>query len=261
MPYAHTPDARLYYEEQGQGPTILLLHNATGSTRDWRRVAPLLAAGGYRVIAYDRRGFGRSDPLPQPDWPLDYLHGSRDELLAFMDSLELERAILIGNSDGATIALLAAAAQPDRVQAVVAESPHMWYVQETLLPAFNAFEETLGSDPRFWRAMERSHGDRAQEVVRRWRRRWTDPAFFAWSERDALSRVVCPVLAIHGKQDPFFPLAHSQEIVDLLPNARLVIFEESGHTPHLEIANGYAQTVLNFLANLKTQEFPTPKIP
>ena len=249
MPFIRIPpeDYQLYYDEQGQGPTILLLHNATGSTRDWRRVAPLLAAGGYRVIAYDRRGFGRSDPLPQPDWPLDYLRVSRDELIAFMDALGLERVILAGNSDGATIALLAAAAQPRRVHAVIAEAPHMWYVPETLIPAFEDFEKTLGRDPRFWRAMRWSHGDGAEEVVRRWRDRWTDPAFFSWSERDALARVTCPVLVMHGDRDPFFSLAHSQAIVALLADARLAVFEGVGHVIHLEIANGYAQAILDFL--------------
>ncbi len=253
MPFLTLPPDgyRLYYEEQGQGPPIILLHSATGSTRDWRRAAPLLAAGGYRVLAYDRRGFGRSDPLPEPDWPLDYLHASRDELFAFLDALGLERVILVGNSDGATIALLAAAAQPERVQAVAAESPHMWYEKSTLLPAFDRFQKTLGADPRFWRAMRWAHGDRAEEVVRRWRRRWTNPAFFAWSDRDALARTRCPVLVMHGEEDAYFPIAHSQEIVRLLPDARLVVYEGVGHVLHLEIVNAYAQDVFEFLSGIQ----------
>jgi len=250
MPYVALDDYRIYYEEQGQGPPLILLHNATGSTRDWRRVAPLLAAGGYRVISYDRRGFGRSDPLPEPDWSMAYLRESRDELLAFMDALRLDRAVLIGNSDGATIALLAAAQAPHRVMAVVAESPHMWYEKPTLLPAFEQFQVTLGSYPRFWRAMQEAHGDQAQDVVQRWYRRWTDPAFYSWNEQEVLPQIKCPVLIIHGIEDKYFALSHSQEIAKRLSNAHLRVYENAGHVPHLETAHAYAQDVIDFLKTI-----------
>ncbi len=240
-------DYRVYYEEQGSGPALILLHNATGSTRDWRKIAPLLAQQGLRVIAYDRGGFGRSDPWPQPHWSLDYLHHYRDELLAFMDALHLEQAALMGTSDGATIALLAAAASPHRIRSVVAESPHMWYEKRTLIPMFQQFETTIGQDPRFWKAMARAHGERAQEVVARWLNRWGDPAFMDWDEREALSHITCPVLVVHGRRDPFFPLAHSQTIAQALPRARLVVLEDIGHAPHLEAdPHGYARLLMEF---------------
>ncbi len=250
MPFVNLKDYRLYYEEQGQGPPLILLHNATGSTQDWRKVFPLLVAGGFRVITYDRRGFGRSAPLAQPDWPLDYLHRSRDELLAFMDALQLERIALVGNSDGATIALLTAASAPARVAGIVAESPHMWYDKNTLPSAFEAFKQRMEQSPRFWKAMTRAHGDQAAEVVRRWRKRWLDPDFFSWNESDTLARVSCPVLVIHGGQDIFFPISHSRMIWRSLRNARFKVFDNVGHTPHLEIANDYTQAILPFLKSL-----------
>jgi pimeloyl-ACP methyl ester carboxylesterase len=238
---------------------MILLHNATGSTRDWRRLAPRLAEGGFRVIAYDRRGFGRSDPLPQPDWPLDYLHHSRDELLQLMDALELEEAILFGNSDGATLALLAAAAAPQRVRAVIAESPHMWYVKATLLPAFEEFQRTTGQSPRLWKAMRRAHGSRAEEVVTRWRRRWLDPAFFAWNDRAALADVIAPVLVVHGLKDAFFPVEHSVAIASLLARAEVLILEDVGHTPSVEeeIVNDYAKNILDFLSLNQLHQQPS----
>ncbi len=247
LPTAEGGSYRLYYQTWGEGPPLILLHNATGSTRDWRRIAPLLAAGGYRVIAYDRQGFGRSDPLPYAHWPLDYLHHSRDELLALMDALGIEQAALVGHSDGATIALLAAAQAPQRVRAVVAEAPHMWYERETLIPAFEWVKRTLLHDERFWRAMERAHGQRAREVVGRWVHRWTDPAFYGWDERVVLPRVVCPVLVMHGQEDPFFSVEHSEAIARGVENGQLLVFEGVGHVIGGTIVNDYAQQILRFL--------------
>lgn len=236
---------RIHYQSQGNGPAVILLHNATGSTRDWRHLAPRLARAGYRAIAYDRPGFGRSDPMPH--WPLDYLHHDRDDLLALMAALGLKRAALIGNSDGATISLLAAGARPQCVAAVVAESPHLWYEKDSLAQGFQRFEERLGQDPRFHKAMQRAHGSQAPQVIRRWRQRWLDPAFFGWDDRSVLAHITCPTLIIHGGQDHFFPRSHSQAIANALPGARFWFLPNAGHTPHLETPDDYAKTVISFL--------------
>ena len=257
MSYVELNNRRVYYEVQGKGPTVILLHNATGSTHDWRHLMPRLAEAGYQAIAYDRPGFGRSDPLPS--WPLDYLHHDRDDLVALMDALGVERAALVGNSDGATISLLAAATAPQHIALVVAESPHLWYERESLEQGFRRFQETLAHDPRFIKTMQRAHGDHADQVIRRWRERWLDPAFFDWDERDVLERIACPTLIIHGGKDPFFPISHSRAIADALPDARFLLLPHVGHTPHLEIPDDYARQVLAFLAEVwPTQSANSP---
>ncbi len=245
MPFVQLREHRVFYQSQGQGPPVILLHNATGSTRDWRYLMPRLADAGYWAIAYDRPGFGRSDPLAR--WPLDYLHSDRDDLIALMDALGLEQAALLGNSDGAAISLLTAAAFPQRVILVVAESPHMWYEREHLAQGFQQFQETLGQDPRFIKAMRRAHGRQAHAVIRRWRERWLDPAFAAWDDSAALDRIRhIPVLVIHGRRDTFFPLSHSQKIVSRLDNATLAVVD-AGHTPHREMPEAYARLVIQFI--------------
>ena len=248
MSFLNLNGRRVYYQTSGHGPPVILLHNATGSTRDWRFLAPRLAAAGYQVIAYDRPGFGRSQPVAH--WPLDYLHRDRDDLIALMDALGVDKAALIGNSDGATICLLAAAAHPARVAAVVAESPHLWYERESLARGFRRFQEPLGQAPRFIKSLQRAHGDQAEEVIRRWRERWLDPAFFDWDNREALSHIRCPALIIHGGKDPFFPVSHSRAIADALPRSRFLLLPQAGHTPHLEIPDDYARQVLDFLTQV-----------
>jgi len=248
MPTITLNGRQAFYSALGDGPPVILLHNATGSIMDWRFLMPGLARSGYRAIAYDRPGFGKSEPVAH--WPLDYLHQDRDDLLALMDALQLEQAALIGNSDGATISLLAAAKAPHRVAAVVAESPHLWYERETLPIGFRYFSETLQQDPRFRKAMQRAHGDQADVVIARWRERWLDPAFFDWDESAVLEQIQTPVLIIHGEADPFFPVSHSQRIAEKLPNARLQVWPGIGHVPHTESPDDFAKTVIAFLRDV-----------
>ena len=249
MPFIDLNGRRVHYLTQGDGPAVILLHNATGSTRDWRYLMPRLADAGYRAVAYDRPGFGRSTPVA--NWPLDYLHQDQDDLFALMDALGVSRAALAGNSDGAAISLLAAAERPQRIAAVVAESPHLWYEQENLAAGFRHFQETLGQDPRFHKSMQQAHGDQAEQVIQRWQNRWLDPAFFGWDERSVLDSVTCPVLVVHGGQDPFFPVSHSRTIADSLPDADFWLLPDVGHTPHLEIPTDYATRVIAFLHHIR----------
>lgn len=251
MPLIDVNGRRIHYQTEGDGPPVMLLHNATGSIRDWRYLMPRLAEEGYRAIAYDRPGFGRSAPVES--WPLDYLHHDREDLIALMDALGLEDTALLGNSDGATISLLTAAAHPQRVALVVAESPHLWYEKESLAAGFQHFQETLAQDPRFIKTMRQAHRDQAEQVLRRWRERWRDPAFFNWNERDALSYITCPVLVIHGGQDIFFPISHSQTIANGLRESKFLLLPNVGHTPHLERPDEYAHHVITFLDTIKRE--------
>ena len=246
MPTLNLNGRRVHYVSAGEGPPIILLHNATGSILDWRFLMPTLTRAGYRVIAYDRPGFGRSEPVAE--WPLDYLHQDRDDLLALMDALELPRAALVGNSDGATISLLTAAAIPDRIVAVVAESPHLWYEKKTLLSGFQYFSETLEQDIRFQKAMTQAHGEQAQQVIARWQKRWLDPQFYSWDDSAVLEDITASVLIIHGEEDPFFPVEHSQCVAEKVAKAELVVLQGVGHVPHAEIANAYAKLTLDFLS-------------
>jgi len=246
MPFLTLNGRRVFYRTLGDGPPVILLHNATSSTQDWRQVMPRLAEAGYQAIAYDRPGFGQSQPVDH--WPLDYLHQDREDLVALLDALGFRKAALIGNSDGATISLLTAASYPERVAAVVAESPHMWYEKESLPRGFQHFQETLGADPRFWKLLARAHGDMAQQVIARWQDRWLDPAFSDWDERAALPCIQCPVLVIHGAMDPFFPVEHSRKIAEVLDKSQFVLLQDVGHVPHSEIVFDYTKLVINFLS-------------
>ncbi len=240
------PPTTLHCQQAGAGPDVVLLHQATGSVRTWRKQTPVLA-DRFRATAYDRPGFGRSPWLET--WPLDYLDQDVSDLLALLNALGIERAALVGHSDGATIALLAAARHPQRVSGVLAESPHVAVEVPRCPTAIDAFVAEITQSPALLASLARNHGNRAGQVVQRWRNRWTDPAFWSWDVSAELAGVQCPVLVVHGADDPFFSVAHSAMIAERT-QGDLAVLAGLGHTPHVEAPEQFDPLMLDFLRRL-----------
>lgn len=244
MPVASLRGQRIWYEESGDGPAVTLLHHATASSRNWRHVVPALAPH-YRTLVYDRPGFGRSSWLA--DWPLDYLDRDVADLVALLDALSIEQIALVGHSDGAAIALLAAARHPQRVRCVVAEAPHVAVETPRCPDAVRALAAEVEQSPALQAALARDHGDHGLDVVRRWAKRWLDPAFWRWDVSRELAGVTCPVLVIHGADDPFFSLAHSERIASSVANGRLHVIANAAHVPHNEAREQFIDLAVPFL--------------
>ena len=110
----------------GDAPTLVWLHEGLGSVELWRDVPDATSArSGLGSFVYSRRGYGHSDPVSVPR-PLTYMHEEGRALPAVLDAAGIDQAILVGHSDGGSIALLATAAVPDRVRALVLEAPHVF---------------------------------------------------------------------------------------------------------------------------------------
>ncbi|MDW8318077.1 MAG: alpha/beta hydrolase [Anaerolineae bacterium] len=244
MPDVVIRGRRVYYERCGAGPAVVLLHHATASSRSWRRQVPVLAER-FQVIAYDRPGFGRSEPVER--WALDYLTDDVADLVALLDALAVAEASLVGHSDGAAIALMAAARHPSRVRCVVAEAPHVFVDTATCPPAVARYYAMATQSPSLLAALERDHGENGLQVLRRWRDRWTDPAFWTWDVSGELERVGCPVLVVHGVEDEFFPVAHAELVAARLVHSELWLLPGVGHMPHGERPEEFTERALAFL--------------
>jgi pimeloyl-ACP methyl ester carboxylesterase len=244
MPICHLAHTALHFQQAGAGPDVVLLHHGTGSVRTWRKQMPLLVET-QRATAYDRPGFGQSQWLDA--WPLDYLDQDVEDLVALLDALDIGRPVLIGHSDGAAIALLAAARHPGRVAGVLAEAPHVAVETPRCPAAIAAFMVELAASPDLQASLARNHGPRAEQVVQRWRDRWCDPAFWSWNVAAELARVACPVLVVHGADDPYFSVAHSAMIAQR-SGGELALLPGLGHTPHLEAPQQFAPLLQALLA-------------
>jgi pimeloyl-ACP methyl ester carboxylesterase len=215
-------------------PTLVLLHEGLGSILQWRDVPRrLLERTGLPVLAYDRWGFGGSDPLelPRPD---DYLETESDVALPdVLAACGVGRHVLIGHSDGATIALLSAARRPAGLLGVVAIAAHV-FVEACTAAGVAAAAEAWGSGD-MPRALARYHGDKAEAMFRGWAETWLRPSFSRWEMTGRLPQVACPVLVVQGDRDEYGTLAQVNAIATGVSGpAEILIVPDCGHDPHLE---------------------------
>ncbi len=252
-----TADARLFAEwlepaEATEEPVLVLLHEGLGSTAFWKDVPELLAARhGLRVFLYDRRGYGRSDPelLPRP---LDYLDRmALVELPAVLEAAGIRRPILLGHSDGGTIALLFAAAFPERVEAVVAIAAHV-FVEEVTVAGIRAAVAAFEAG-ELRRRLERFHGARTEAVFRAWSETWLNPRFRAWNVTDRLPRIRCPLLVLQGQADEYATTAQVEAIArGVRGPVRTVLLPGAAHVPHHQARAATLEAIDSFLAELAT---------
>ena len=214
MPYVTCAGHALEYEWVGAAapgaPTLVFLHEGLGSIRQWRDFPQqVVDATGSRALVYSRYGYGRSDVLAEPRVGVDFMHREAlDALPELVAQLGLDRPILVGHSDGASIALIyAGAGHP--VRAVAAMAPHVFvepiYV-DSIRAARAAFDATdLGQ------RLGKYHRD-PRKTFHLWADAWLDPEFLKWSIEETLPRIACPVLAIQGKDDEYGTLEQLERI-------------------------------------------------
>lgn len=234
-------------DDNADRPALVFLHEALGSIGQWRDVPDaLVAATGLPALVYDRQGHGGSDALTLPR-PPDYHRTEAAEVLpALLDACGIEPAILIGHSDGGTIALLAAALLPQRVAAVVSEAAHV-FIEEISLKGIR--EAQAAWQRGELSGLERYHGDKTEDLVRAWADTWLDPAYRDWSTEAELAGVTCPVLAIQGVGDHYgSPEQVARICAGVAGPAEPLLLPDCGHTPHREQRDWVLSGIQDFLA-------------
>jgi pimeloyl-ACP methyl ester carboxylesterase len=223
---------------------LVLLHEGLGSVGLWREFpAQLQAATGRRLIAFSRHGHGRSAPPPRPRTPAFFHEEALEVLPELLAALEVSDPVLVGHSDGASIALIHAAHHP--VSALVLLAPHV-FVEDICVTAIRGTRDTfVGGELRG--RMARHHTD-PDAAFWGWCDVWLDPAFLQWSLEDEACRLQAPTLLIQGAEDPYGTLAQIDRIEARAhgPVRRLVL--PGGHSPHLEHGPRVAGAVAAFLA-------------
>ncbi|MBU0511841.1 MAG: alpha/beta hydrolase [Chloroflexi bacterium] len=244
----------LHIETHGpeDGPAVVLLHHGLGSTRAWRGQIPALAEAGYRVIVYDRWGYGHSDTRPNLDVPT--FTDDIADLRVLLEMLDTQRAnvptcqpaTLIGHSDGGTIALYFAARFPERVSALVTVAAHI-YLEPKMEPGILGIQHTFENDPRFRAGMRRAHGDKFESVFRNWFDGWHTPEALTWDMRPILAQITCPALIVQGEDDEHATPQHAIDIAESIPNAELWLAPGVKHMLPQEIAEEFNRRVIVFL--------------
>ncbi|KAA2236225.1 alpha/beta fold hydrolase [Salinarimonas soli] len=249
-----TPGGRLFArswtpEGSQANPTIVLFHDSLGCVELWREFPAALAGTvGHRVVAYDRLGFGRSDPRQGP-LAMGFMdEEARESVPALVAALGLDRIVPFGHSVGGAMAVSTAARLPERCAAVVTVAAQAFVedrTREGLQAAKRAFAE-----PGQVERLARYHGDKARWVLDTWIDTWLSPEFKDWTLDANLARVGCPVLAIHGDRDEYGSVRHPERIAALARGAsRMRIIEACGHVPHREAPEAVLGAVADFLTS------------
>ncbi len=237
---------------RGTDPVIVFLHEGLGSVSLWRDFPERLCeALGFRGLVYSRFGYGRSTPRPHEErFPRDYLHREAvDVLPALLDALGVRRAWLFGHSDGGTIALLAAAHVPERVQGIVVLAPHI-FVEDSILPGILKVRDGYAGGPL--RDQLARHHDDPDSAFYGWFDIWSDPAFRDWNIEAELENITCPVLAIQGENDEYASLEQIRGIQRRVPPTQLLILPDSGHSPHRDQTAAVIRATAAFIADADT---------
>jgi len=211
-------------------PTLVFLHEGLGSIRQWRDFPQkVVRATGYRALVYDRYGYGKSEVLGEARVGVEFMHdGALNELPELLENLNIDDPVLIGHSDGASIALIHAGTY--RVRGVAVMAPHVFIEDicvDSIQKATNQFQtsdlaERLGKYHR-----------NARKTFHLWADAWLDPEFKKWNIEEYLPRIKCPVLAIQGEDDEYGTMAQLDAIAAQVGGpCELLKLPGCGHSPH-----------------------------
>lgn len=243
--YGPTPD---------KAPTIVLLHEGLGCVALWRDIPARLAEmTGYGVLVYSRAGYGASDPADLPR-PLDYMTREAVGPLAdVIDTAGLRQVVLMGHSDGATIAAIYGGSVSDlRVRGLVLIAPH-FFTEDIGLQAIKEAGRAFRNDD-LREKLARYHKN-ADVAFNGWFGAWTDKEFEDWNVADCIDHLRIPVLAIQGDRDPYGTLAQVDEIAARIYSPlETTILEGCGHSPHIEAPDRLLSAVCEFTKRLKRIE-------
>lgn len=225
---------------------VVLFHDSLGSISLWRGLPAALAeATGREVIAYDRLGFGASDPHPGP-LPPDFVAAeATGGFAALRQALGIGRFVALGHSVGGAMALFAAAADPQDAVAVVAISAQH-HNDDRIRAGIAAARDDFARPGQLDR-LARHHGDKAAWVLDSWIGSWIGDRLDGWSVAPARAALRCPVLAIHGEADEYGSVDHARAIAG---DGELLVLPEAGHFPHREAEAEVIAAVARFLALL-----------
>jgi len=241
-------EARCWGPPPGQALTLALLHEGLGSVSLWRDFPARLArATGCGVLAWSRAGYGQSDPVALPR-PLDYMSREAREVLPEVLA-GLERFVLLGHSDGASIAAVYGGEAADaRLAGLVLIAPHFFTEPVGLAAIAAAREAYAHTDLRA--RLARHHRD-PDNAFRGWNDAWLDPGFRSWNIEAALPGITVPVLAVQGAEDQYGTLAQLAALrAGLAGSCRQEVLPDCRHAPHAEQPERLLAVVKRFIAGL-----------
>ena len=238
--YVPNLGARIYVTTYGHGSPVILLHGGLANQRYWGNQVPALTRAGYRVILIDSRGHGRSTRTSQR-YTYELM---ASDVVAVMDHLRLQKAAVVGWSDGAIVALVMALKVPYRLTHVFAFAANMdpsGVKEDTETnPTFARFERQAADDYAQLSATPDDYADFQQAIQQMWA---SEPNYAATD----LATITRPVTIADGDHDEAIKNAHTEYLARSIPGAKLVILPQASHFAMLQQPTEFNAAVLAFL--------------
>jgi pimeloyl-ACP methyl ester carboxylesterase len=233
-----------------QRPVLVFLHEALGSIELWHDFpSSLVETTGCNALLYDRWGHGKSDPLDAKR-TLRYVHDEAlDSLPAVLKKSKVDNAVLIGHSDGGSIALIFAAEYPEVARGVISEAAHV-FVEEITLEGIREAVKSAETTNLLER-LSRYHGDNTEKIFRAWHETWLSPEFNRWNIEDCLPRITCPTLVIQGEDDQYGSEAQVEAIASQVSGpTKSLLIPNCSHIPHRQARDTVVQGMTEFIMKL-----------
>jgi len=232
-------------------PTLVLLHEGLGCVGMWKDFpAQLAQTTGHSVFAYSRHGYGRSDSRPPP-WSTRYMHDEALEMLPrVLAAAGLEEVILVGHSDGASIALIyAGGVERPLASAIVLMAPHV-FVEGISIDSIGAAAcAYAGTNLRD--KLKRYHGDNVDAAFWGWNKAWLHPDFARWNIEEYLPRIEVPTLLIQGADDQYGTRKQLDAIERRTRGSVTTrVLADCRHSPHIDQPGQTLSEIADFLERL-----------
>jgi pimeloyl-ACP methyl ester carboxylesterase len=256
MPFIDVSGKRLEFERWGdyasKKPTLVFLHEGLGSLSMWRDFPEQVARKtGCSALVYSRTGYGNSQAAELPR-SVDFMHEEAIHVLPeFLQKLQEHDVILVGHSDGGSIALIYSANPVVPVRALVLEAPHVFVEETTLQSIAAAREEYVHGDlkPRFAK-----YHRNADETFLGWSDVWLRPEFASWNIEEFLPQIKIPILVIQGEEDRFGTIRQLEAIQGGCPgHVETLLIQECGHRPHREKPDQVMNEMVSFIERVNSR--------
>ncbi len=231
-------------------PTIVFLHEGLGCIEMWKSFPEKLCAlKEMNGLVYERQGYGKSDHLDLPR-PKDYLE--REALIwlpELLDILNINNPILLGHSDGGSIALIYGGTYP--CTAIICEAAHI-YVEDITIKGI----EEVKSNPNLQiikEKLKKYHSNKTEDIFSAWTDTWLSEDFRDWNISNYLQGIECPVLLIQGENDEYASPEHLKKIKEAMPKAVSVethLPQNCAHIPHLQAEEVIMNIIVKFIKGL-----------
>jgi pimeloyl-ACP methyl ester carboxylesterase len=230
-------------------PTIVMLHEGLGAIALWKDFPHVLAQRtGCGVLVYSRYGHGNSEKQAEKR-AVTFMHHEGEVVLPeLLDKLGVERPIVLGHSDGGSIALIFAGKYPERTRALILEAPHVFVEDLSVASIASAKDKYQTTNLRALLNCYHAHVD---ATFWAWNDIWLNPEFRSWNIESYLDTIRCPVLCLQGEDDEYGTRAQVETIVAKVPGAELLMLPKCGHSPHRDQREITLEKMTEFVEKIK----------